>query len=310
MLLPQEFNLSHLYLSPLEKCNLNCKLCYTRKTKERLSQETLFDFIKRYQQYLTKIEQSLQTITLCGGEVFLLPWLNVFANRLNQQNIIVEIITNGILDRLAEFTQPNLINLLISIDGLPKFHDSNRGQGQFSKTWQFLRRALELNFHCEIFSVISQKNFDQINQFEQYLQKKLGFLPRITYHPRKPLTYLNYHPAAKNLTQTKTRNNEFGFLNAKQFAQIAQNKKIFPPVNLGCHQLAVMSDGMVYACCEGVRPVGEISTPIADLVQVYQQRVKIPLGFTAQFCHGCAESDFVCGLSQIYAKIAGNSNEK
>jgi sulfatase maturation enzyme AslB (radical SAM superfamily) len=291
-------NLAHLYLSPLEQCNLNCKICYTQKTRAALSQKQLLDFLERYRLHLQSLNLNLETITLCGGEVFLLPWIVQFVNLLNEQNILVEIITNGTINRLQEFKQPNLINLIISLDGLVEDHDANRGQGSFAKTWQFLLEAHQLGFHFEIFSVVFQKNFDQIERFEQYLEKELGFLPTITYHPRKPLDYLANHPISNRIGEVK----DFGFLSLAQIKKLASTKKIFPPIKLGCHQIAVMSDGNVYACCEGINPVGKISDKIEQLVTNYQQRIKNPSGFP-QDCKGCAESNFICGFTQEYLEL-------
>ena len=41
--------LKHLYINPLEKCNLACKICYTKKTKFVLSNQKILDFVNRYQ---------------------------------------------------------------------------------------------------------------------------------------------------------------------------------------------------------------------------------------------------------------------
>ena len=36
--------LPHLYINPLEKCNLHCKICYTRKTAPVLTEAQIMDF--------------------------------------------------------------------------------------------------------------------------------------------------------------------------------------------------------------------------------------------------------------------------
>lgn len=291
-------NLSHLYFSPLEQCNLDCKMCYTHKTEQQLTKNQLLDFINRYQEFLDLEDKTLDLVTLCGGEVFLLPWIVQFINQVTQKKIIVEIITNGTINLLEKLYQPNLINLIISLDGLEKNHDLNRGDGSFKKTWQFLKKSNELGFHFEIFSVISQQNIDSIDQFEAFFKDELGFLPKITYHPRKPKTYLAVHPLSNKTGQI----DEFDFLTFNQIKHLAKTKKIFSPLDLGCHQLAVMSDAKVYACCEGIKPLGKIDTPIKLLIENYQTRIKTPEGFS-RFCQGCSEPDFVCGVARAYANI-------
>jgi sulfatase maturation enzyme AslB (radical SAM superfamily) len=286
--------LSHLYISPLERCNLNCKICYTRKTQDQLSQKQVLDFVQRYCQ-----EQTLETITFCGGEVFLLDWFPHLVNQLTAQGLIVEIITNGTLDGLEQLNQPNQINLIVSLDGLPADHDANRGPGMFKKSLNFLKKAQELGFHTEVFTVVSQKNYSSLDQFENYLNQQLGSLPTITYHPRKPRSYLNQHPVSNRAGDVQ----EFGFLTTQQILHLAKTKKVFPPPELGCFQISLMSDGQVYACCEGIKPLGNISTPIHQLIKKFKNRIKIPPGFNPNFCQGCSEPDFVCGLAKVYNQL-------
>jgi len=290
-----------LYISPLEQCNLNCRLCYTRKTTDQLSALQIQDFIKRYQQV-----QALDAITFCGGEVFLLDWFVSLVNQLTTQGLLIEIITNGTIDQLAEFTQPNLINLIISLDGLPKAHNANRGRGNFDRSFKFLQQAQKMDFHTEIFTVVSQHNFDRLTEFEQFLQVNLDQPIEVTYHPRKPLAYLDNHPVSNKARQIKG----FEFLTAEQILQLAQTRKIFPPIKLGCYQLSVMSTGQVYACCEGVKPIGHIDNDISDLLEKFKQQVAIPTALDKHSCLGCTYPDFNCGVAGIYAQVKQKNSQE
>lgn len=252
------------------------------------------DFVQRYRQ-----EQKLETITFCGGEVFLLDWFPNLVNQLTAQDLIIEIITNGTLDSLKLFNQPNQINLIVSLDGLPAEHDANRGPGNFIKSLNFLKKAQKLGFHTEVFTVVSQKNFNSPDKFENYLNKQLGNLPAITYHPRKPRSYLNRHPVSNRTGEVQ----EFGFLNSEQILHLAKTKKVFPPPELGCFQISLMSDSQVYACCEGIQPLGDINIPIAQLIKNFKSRVQIPAGFNQNSCQGCSEPGFVCGLAEVYNQL-------
>lgn len=282
-------NLSSLYISPLDKCNLNCKICYTQKTANFLSQEQILDFVGRFRQ-----QNALETITFCGGEVFLLDWFPNLLNQLTAQSLLVEIITNGTIDRLNEITKPNLVNLIISLDGVKNDHDLNRGQGNFERTWKFLLKAIELGFHFEIFTVVTTHNFDHLDQFEAWLTRQLGNLPAITYHPRKPLKYLENHPV-DNLMEEEKKSDQFGFLSFQQMTQLSQTRKVFPPSNLGCHQLSLISDGSVCGCCEGFTCLGVISDPIDSLMHRYTKNIQQPPA-CSKHCKGCAEPNFACGI--------------
>jgi len=264
---------------------LQCKICYTKKTKSLLSNQEVLDFVKRYQQI-----QKLESITFCGGEVFLLKNFSQLVNELTKQDIFVQIISNGTIDRLAEIKQTNMVNLIISLDGLEKYHDLNRGHGNFAKSIQLLKKAIKLNFHTEVFSIVTKENLNLISQFEQELMKQIGKKIEITYHPRKPKKYLTQHPISNILGQVEN----FNFLDLKEVKQLMKQKKTFPPQNLTCYQISLMSDKKIYACCEGIQPIGNIDTDIEKLIQNFQKRV------INKNCLNCVEPNFVCGFKELF----------
>lgn len=158
--------LKHLYINPLEKCNLKCRICYTRKTSPILTEKEIIDYVSRYLKVVP-----LQTITFCGGEVFTLDYFPKLINKLTAEGIFVQIITNGTIDKLDEFEKANFVNLIVSLDGLETYHDKNRGEGNFEKSIKFLKKAHLLGFHTEIFSIITRQNIDEIDVFEEYVNK-------------------------------------------------------------------------------------------------------------------------------------------
>lgn len=359
--------LKHLYINPLEKCNLRCKICYTRKTAPILSEKEILGFVGRYRKF-----HSLETITFCGGEVFTLKYFPGLVNKLTEQvgdevhlrgsnktffgdvrqpfprfpslfssslseslspkqnkqsknnirqtfnapqkaysssvNIIprmsypvfIQIITNGTIDRLDEFENPNMVNLIVSLDGLEKYHDDNRGKGSFTKSIGFIKKALKMGFHVEIFSIVTRQNFYQIPKFEQYLSSIASIPLQVTYHPRKPVAYLMHHP--KDNISGKIDN--FDFLEDKEMVKLMKEHLTFPPKKLGCYQISLMSDGIVYGCCEGIRPIGKINddihtliTNLRDRLEIWQKNNKI------RDCLGCSQPDFVCGIKKYLEVI-------
>lgn len=329
--------LSHLYINPLEKCNLRCKICYTRKSAPILSKKEIWDFVGRYQK-----AHKLETITFCGGEVFTLPYFTGLVNKLTLQSryrisqiphlnidsvspatkyqllekhvhsgielrssklvsstadpLFVQIITNGTIDRLDEFENPNMVNLIVSLDGLPEYHDKNRGKGNFPKSLTFLKKAQKLGFHAEIFSIITRQNLCQIPQFEQYIYSQLGSNLQITYHPRKQKAYLLSHPQSNVFGDIKG----FDFLTDKEMAKIIKERKTFPPKKLGCFQISLMSDGKVYGCCEGTVPLGNINDKIEILIGNLKERLKLwDKENKISGCLGCSQPEFMCGIKEF-----------
>ncbi len=286
--------LGHLYINPLERCNLRCKICYTRKTSPTLSQEQILDFVERY-----KKEVPVKVITFCGGEVMLLPYFPSLVNKINETGIFVQIITNATIDRLDEFTSPNLVNMIVSIDGLEAYHDSNRGKGSFVKCIKYLKRAKSLGFHSEIFSIVTYDNFSEIEKFESYIHKNLGNLD-ITYHPRKPPEYLANHPISNIEGATKN----FGYVSMDQLKAIYATKKVFPPKDLGCYQISLVSDGKIFGCCEGTKPIGVVTDEISELIKRLRERVLSDDSIKSNpSCLGCSQPDFMCGIKKLLQTI-------
>jgi len=271
-------------------------MCYTRKTPLVLSEDTILQFIKKY-----KKSTPLETVTFCGGEVFSLPWFPRLVNTLTKRDVFVQIITNGTIDRLGELKSPNAINMIVSIDGLEKYHDANRGKGMFQKSVAFLKKAKSLGFHTEIFSIVTKQNYVHMTEFESFIQDKLSSqdssfpkskMPKfrecsITYHPRKPLAYLANHP----ISNIKGRTKGFDFLGKQEMKRLLETKKTFPPKKLGCYQVSLISSGVVYGCCEGIVPIGTIYDNPQTLIDNLKKRVAGP-------CLGCSEPDFLCGMKE------------
>jgi organic radical activating enzyme len=282
--------LNHLYISPLEKCNLHCRMCYTKKTDAILSEDEILEFIRTYEKAHT-----LETVTFCGGEVMALPYFPSLVNRLTKKGVIVQSITNGTIDRLDELKRPDLVNMIVSIDGVKSYHDKNRGNGMFKISTDFLLKAKKNGFHTEIFSIVTNQNFPKIKTFESKMAKIMGQPVSITYHPRKPLSYLTNHPTA-NIQGEITG---FDFLTPAQMEWLFGHKKTFPPVDLGCFQISLMSDGAIYGCCEGTVPIGKLG----DDIPVIFSRLRARLDgqkhtCSDQNCEGCAYPDFVCGMRE------------
>lgn len=282
--------LHHLYINPLEKCNLRCKICYTRKTSPILKKEEIISFVKRYNN-IKKVE----TITFCGGEVFTLPFFPLLVNHFTSQNIFIQIITNGTIDKLEQIKLPNSVNLIVSVDGLRKDHDQNRGEGNFDKSIHFLKKAHDLGFHTEIFSIVSQKNLHKIDLFEKKLKNLLGYNINITYHPRKPPSYLLHHPISNIFGDTKG----FEFLTDKQMIAVMKKRNVFPPKNLGCYQISLVSDGRIFGCCEGTIPLGVMTEPVTQLIDKLYNRVQEWENInTLTNCLGCSQPEFMCGIKK------------
>jgi len=292
--------LRHLYINPLEKCNLNCKVCYTKKTSPILSNTEIEHFVSRYRE-----TQPVDTITFCGGEVFTLRSFPSLVNTFTDQGIFVQIITNGTVDKLDQLKKPNFVNLIVSLDGLERFHDANRGEGNFAISTSFLKKACSMGFHTEVFSIVTHQNMPHIDAFEGYLAEYLEGPVPVTYHPRKPPAYLMHHPISNVWGET----HGFDFLTKQEMIRVMKERNVFPPKNLGCYQVALVSDGRVFGCCEGVFPIGTMTDDIPLLIDKLTERLNAwEKSNTMEKCLGCSQHEFMCGIREYLKEVQATSH--
>lgn len=275
-------SLENIYISPLELCNLNCKYCYTKKTKNILSNRQILSFIHRYNNFLSKFRSQqffndiqrgntltggkkcvdkkryLKSIIFCGGEVFTLKNFPRLVNKLNSMGIFVSIITNGTINRLKEIKDPKNCQLIVSFDGPKKVHDANRGTGNFDKSKLFVEDAKKLGFHVEIFFLVTKDSYAYRNSFN-----------------------------ISNITKTYLTD-RLGSLTKKQVQNIRQNYPVYPPKNFACSMLSLQSDGKFYACCESKKSIASLSNPISKILSNYLSTcLNNPL---------CSDPDYFCDL--------------
>jgi MoaA/NifB/PqqE/SkfB family radical SAM enzyme len=270
-------------------------MCYTNKSPGSLTNAAIAGFIGRY-----RLIHPVETVTFCGGEVMLLPDTPDLINQLTESGILVQVITNGTIDRIGEIKTPNLVNIIVSLDGISVYHDLNRGEGMFKKSFGFLKHAQLAGFHTGIFSIVTSENLPEIPEFENFLKDKLPEFPVITYHPRKSRDYLKLHPVSNITGETSG----FSFPEPEKIRRLARTKKVFPGPELGCYQPSLMSDGKIYACCEGFTPLGNINGDIEELISNFRKRIRRWQNiYPADKTLGCAEADFICGLDRPEKRI-------
>jgi len=288
--------LENIYISPLELCNLNCRACYTNKTKNILSNQQIIDFVEKYQKFLSKnfentifedlerashIHQSkkcvlknsdnkknfhLNSVLFCGGEVFTLPDFPNLVNNLIQKDIFITIITNGTIDCINKINDPKNCQLLVSLDGPKEIHDQNRGPGNFDKTIKFIEHARELGFPVEIMFLITKDSYPYKDSFDVF-----GL----------PKTYL---------TDRKMS------LSKDQLLDIKKNYQTFPNKNLGCFQLSLQSSGVITGCCESSLRLGLINDDPSIYVANFIK--SLSKCSSCQKCNGCCDPDYFCGYKK------------
>ena len=255
--------LENIYISPLELCNLNCRACYTNKTKNILSNQQILDFVEKYSSYLRSKNYDLKSILFCGGEVFTLPDFPDLVNTLIQKDIFITIITNGTINCINKIKDPKNCQLLVSLDGPKEIHDKNRGPGNFDKTIKFIQHAQQLGFPVEVMFLITKDSYHYKDSFDVF-----GL----------PKTYL---------TDRKMS------LSKDQLLDIKKNYQTFPHKNFGCFQLSLQSSGIITGCCESSLRLGTINDNPATYVANFIK--SLSKCSNCQKCHGCCDPNYLCG---------------
>lgn len=154
------------------RCNLRCPHCASNSGEPRSDEFTKaqwFDVVDD----LAKL--GCEEVTLLGGEVFLYPdWLDV-ARRINDRNIQLTIVTNGLMvtDRIVENLKTLDLNRLgVSLDAAtPEIFKAVRGVDGFARVWSTLTRLRDLSL-CPVNAIttVSKVNFGELRHLAAVLK--------------------------------------------------------------------------------------------------------------------------------------------
>lgn len=168
------------------KCNSRCRHCFFWKNLNKGKGLTLEEIEK----ISASLKKSLSTLILSGGEPFLrddLPRIcEAFSKNNGTKRIVIP--TNGFLtDSICEKVEEILnicdskIAVQVSLDGLEKVHDEIRGvKGMFRNACKTIAKLKGLqkkydNFYSlGIMTVVSRKNFSEIEKLGDYVRDELG----------------------------------------------------------------------------------------------------------------------------------------
>lgn len=170
---------SGLLINYSNKCNFNCKFCYTKSASGEMSESILsLETIRSIGEQAHEL--GIYEIDIQGGEPLLYPNLLEVIDALNPLHLT----TNGWLltqDIAYELAKAGIDRINVSIDSPnPGFHDENRGQsGAYEKALQaldFAKKAgmkASVNIVCGHFNV-PQPEFE--NWLESFLEKGYGLV--------------------------------------------------------------------------------------------------------------------------------------
>ena len=249
-------NISNITLFTTALCNLDCGYCYICKDKagglEQIDRDLKEDFknntqIKQILDYDEDIAESIDSITLWGGEPFLFvdrftdnieSYFKAFPN-LNKINTstnftlpnqikAIERLLDGI-DKNYKGTEPFIFDFQISIDGYREMNDYGRGEGVTDKFLQNFYELLSMKYNsnrikvlCHTKPTFSVETFKFV-QDEEGILKWFQFFEEEMMQPYyKKQNEVLFHPSLWNCAQPTEWTSEHGKIYGSISKKIAE----------------------------------------------------------------------------------------
>ena len=170
------------------KCNLNCKFC-TGLTKSELSHEEAIKLASEINSLCP------EWVILEGGEPFLRDDLEELLKVLKCK---VYIITNGNANINIESLKKFNVGIIFSLDGADgETYKEIRG-GDFKEVIERIKLSAEAGLFHGIATILSKKNFLQIEDFFKILKAYNSHLIFIPLKPSKNKNYYNENSLSRN----------------------------------------------------------------------------------------------------------------
>ncbi|MBV9257822.1 MAG: radical SAM protein [Ktedonobacteraceae bacterium] len=177
------------WLHVTNACTLRCPYCYLHKTDEHMADDIARRSVDAI--FRSAIRGHFQHILLkyAGGEASLqMPHvlaIHDYASQLAQQHNITlraYIMSNGVVlpQRSVEQLKERRIGVMISLDGIGDYHDSQRpfisGKGSFKYVDRTISQLLNSGLMPHINVTVSQRNLDGLPALTRYiLERDLSF---------------------------------------------------------------------------------------------------------------------------------------
>jgi len=170
------------WLHVTNACNLRCHYCYLEKTTERMAEDTAHRSVDAIFRSAVKHHFKHIRLRYAGGEASLhmasVIALHDYAAQSAQQHAITlhaSLLSNGVVlsQRAIEQLQARHIGVMISLDGIGRYHDSQRpfihGQESFQYVDRTITRLLANELVPHISVTVSQRNLSGLKDLLAYI---------------------------------------------------------------------------------------------------------------------------------------------
>ncbi len=171
------------------QCNLRCTYCYVWKNQEKMSKEVAILALSKLITDAQKNGFETITIKFSGGECLLEFPLIVYLVNLGKKlakkaglRIRFSVLTNGVLltEEIATKLKKLSVKVMVSLDGLGCFHDSQRvfpsGLGSFAFVMRGIRFLQKVGVPFNVSVTITSNNVANIPDLTKYMvENKIPF---------------------------------------------------------------------------------------------------------------------------------------
>lgn len=154
----------HIQFHLTNLCNFSCKHCYQIEKNKTMSFEQYRYCINQVKEY---IGDEPSTISLTGGEPFLIKNIIEYIKYAKTNGFEVSILTNGSLltDEICrELKRIGILRLQVSLEGPKPINDMIRGNGSFDKIINGIKIAKKNGITVSVSNTINELNYKYIDE--------------------------------------------------------------------------------------------------------------------------------------------------
>lgn len=288
-----------------QACDLRCKHCYDRSSRQSVSIEQGRKVLDNFQEFCHQNHVRGQ-VSFSGGNPFLHQDLIKLYQEAADRGMITAILGNpvspGEIDEIAAIQKP--VFFQVSLEGLEKQTDYIRGKDHFKRTFSFLDLLKERKIFSMVMLTLTKDNMNDVlplaaklnGRTDLFTFNRLAMVGEgANLEPVDPQDYKaflqEYLNEAKKNPVLRLKDNLFNIFLDQQGDNLSGGC-----AGYGCgaafNFLAILSDGEVHACRKFPSPIGNIYENALNEIYYSQQAKQYRSGSKA--CRSCTIRP-VCG---------------
>ncbi|WP_028573563.1 thio(seleno)oxazole modification radical SAM maturase SbtM [Desulfonatronovibrio hydrogenovorans] len=288
-----------------QACDLNCKHCYGRESRNHLDLDSALRILDEFQHFC-KNKNVHGQVSLTGGNPLLHPDLETIHAAASGMGFTVGILGNPTSeDQLKKLLKKGPISFFqVSLEGQEEHNDYIRGQGHYKKVLGFLDVLKKLDIYSMVMLTLTRANAGQVLCLAREIQDRadlftfnrlsmVGSGAHLTPAGQDEFNELlaDYQEQARTMSVMGFKDN---LLNLFRFRH---GRQLFGGcTGYGCgaafNFVSVLCDGEVHACRKFPSRLGSIYDN--SLEQIYDSQVAAKYRKGSKGCVGCAIRH-VCG---------------